>query len=70
MNMDDNNYVDFEEAQPEKKYNKKTIIIIAVVACGDLLLLRVWWLGRLDLWRPDRSEPQHRVLNLTKPQTI
>jgi flagellar basal body-associated protein FliL len=29
--MDDNNYVDFEEAKPEKK-NNKTIIIIAVVA--------------------------------------
>lgn len=31
MNMDDNNYVDFEEAKPEKD-NKKTIIIVAVVA--------------------------------------
>jgi hypothetical protein len=31
MNMEDNNYVDFEEAKPEKKSNK-TVIIIAVVA--------------------------------------
>lgn len=28
MNMDDNNYVEFEEAKPEKD-NRRTIIIIA-----------------------------------------
>lgn len=32
MNMDENNYVDFEEAQPEKKSNRTLIIVIAVVA--------------------------------------
>ena len=43
MNMDDNNYVDFEEAKPEKN-NLTTIIIVAVVAvllcccCATLLL--------------------------------
>ena len=26
MNMEDNNYVDFEEAQPEKKNNKKSSV--------------------------------------------
>jgi len=43
MNMDDNNYVDFEEAKPEKN-NRTTIIIVAVVAvllcccCATLIL--------------------------------
>ena len=43
MNMDDNNYVDFEEAKPEKN-NRTTIIIVSVVAvllcccCATLLL--------------------------------
>lgn len=35
MNMDENNYVEFEEAKPEKN-NKKTILIVAgalVVLC-------------------------------------
>lgn len=42
MNMDDNNYVEFEEAKPEKG-NRKTIIIVAAVAvvlcccCGVLV---------------------------------
>jgi len=31
MNMDDNNYVDFEEAKPEKKKNTTIIIIVAAV---------------------------------------
>ena len=30
MNMDDNNYIEFEEAKPEKD-NRKTILIIAGV---------------------------------------
>ncbi len=35
MNMDDNDYVEFEEAQPEKN-NRKTVLIVAgvlVVLC-------------------------------------
>jgi len=35
MNMDDNNYVEFEEAKPEKD-NKRTVLIVAaalVVLC-------------------------------------
>jgi hypothetical protein len=31
MNMDDNNYVDFEEAVPEKKPNRTVIIVASVV---------------------------------------
>jgi hypothetical protein len=49
MNMEDNNYVDFEEAQPEKKDNKKTIIIIAVVAvvlcCCCAVIAAGWQFG-------------------------
>jgi len=30
MNLDDNNYVDFEETKPEKD-NRRTIIIVAAV---------------------------------------
>ena len=31
MNMEDNNYVEFEEAQPEKNNSKTVIIVVAVV---------------------------------------
>ncbi|MFN2144158.1 MAG: hypothetical protein ACK2T7_02345 [Anaerolineales bacterium] len=48
MSMDDNNYVDFEEAKPEKD-NKKTIIIVAVVAvvlcCCCALVIAGWQFG-------------------------
>jgi len=47
MSMDDNNYVDFEEAKPEKD-NKKTIIIVAVVAvvlcCCCAVIAGGWYL--------------------------
>lgn len=45
MNMDDNNYVDFEEAKPEKD-NKKTIIIVAVAAvvlCCCCAVIALGW---------------------------
>jgi hypothetical protein len=46
--MEDNNYVDFEEAQPEKK--NRTVIIIAVVAvvlccCCSLIGYVAWTYG-------------------------
>lgn len=48
MNMDDNNYVDFEETQPEKD-NRTTIIIVAVAAvvllCCCALIVAGWFLG-------------------------
>ena len=45
MNMEDNNYVDFEEAKPEK--NNKTVIIIAGVA---VLLCCCCVVGGYLLW--------------------
>jgi hypothetical protein len=48
MNMDDNNYVNFEETQPEKD-NRTTIIIVAVAAvvllCCCALIVAGWFLG-------------------------
>jgi len=46
MNMDDNNYVDFEEARPEKK-NNRTILIIAGVV---VLLCCCCAVGGYALW--------------------
>lgn len=49
MNMDDNNYVDFEEAKPEKD-NKRTIIIVAVVAVVLCCCCVVAGVGGKWLW--------------------
>lgn len=47
MNLDDNDYVDFEEIEPENKNNTRTIIIVvaAVVLLCCCCLVTAWYGG-------------------------
>jgi len=56
MNMDDNDYVEFEEAKPEKD-NRRTILIVAgalvLVCCCCVFLaygLYNWWGDAIVQW--------------------